>query len=180
MPNTTKNLNLFIFLLLSLIVLTSCGVSEKVKKIYKPVDLTKEPLDPDAKARKNISEGRGISLGKLGGNNTTYEFSTSNPLWRATLDSLDFIPLSTVDYSGGLIISEWYNDKTNSRDSIKISVRFLSNELQSNSLKIVVFQKKCDVNFNCTTTKIKSSIVEELSKVILSKAALLDKEKKKK
>ncbi len=32
-------------------------------------------------------------------------------LWRASLEILDFIPLTTVDYSGGIIITDWYNDK---------------------------------------------------------------------
>jgi hypothetical protein len=164
--------------LLVLMTLASCGVTEKVKNIYKPVDLRKEPLDPDEKAKKNIREGRGISLGNIGNKSTNYEFSTSNPLWRAALDSLDFIPLTTVDYSGGLIISDWYTDKLNSKESIKITVRFMSNEIQANSLKIQVFQKICSIDFNCTSQQIKSSITQELAKVILSKAALLDKESK--
>ena len=44
------------------------------------------------------------------GSKTTYEFSTSNPMWRASLEVLDFIPLSTVDYSGGMIITDWYSE----------------------------------------------------------------------
>ena len=90
--------------------LVSCGVGEKVKKIRKPVDLRTEPLDPDERARRNIEEGRGVSLGGLANRKTTYEFSTSNPMWRASLEILDFLPLSTVDYSGGMIITDWYSD----------------------------------------------------------------------
>ena len=67
-------------------------------------------MDPDERARKNIREGKGLSLGNLGKKKTTYEFSTSNPMWRASLETLDFIPLSTVDYSGGMIITDWYTD----------------------------------------------------------------------
>ena len=89
-------------LILSLILsfsLSSCGMGKKLKDLHKPVDLRKEPLDPDARAQRNIKEGRGITLGNLGKTkNTTYEFSTSNPMWRASLEVLDFIPLSTVDY----------------------------------------------------------------------------------
>ena len=168
------------FLTIILIFLNSCGIKEKVKNIYKPVDLTKEPLDPDAKAQRNIKEGRGVSLGSLGNKSTNYEFSTSNPLWRATLDSIDFIPLSTIDYSGGVIISDWYNNKNNSKESIKIIIRFLSNEIQANSLKIQVFKKECAIDSNCKTQQIKSAIPEELAKVILTKAAILDKDLKSK
>lgn len=169
--------NLLFLSFFFLIFLNSCGSLDGLKKIHRPVDLRKEPLDPDEKARKNIKEGRGISLGSIGNNKTTYEFSTSNPMWRATLETLDFLPLSTVDYSGGLIVSDWYNDANSNSDSIKITVRFLSNEIQSNSLKIYVHKKSCYKDNNCSTKLIKSNISEELIKTILSKAAFIDKNK---
>ena len=107
---------------------------------------------------------------------TTYEFTTSNPMWRATLDTIDFIPLTTVDYSGGLIISDWYSDGASQNESLKLTVRFLSNEIQANSLKIQVFQKNCTSQITCTTKLIKSKISDELLRSILSKAAKLEKE----
>ena len=159
--------------------LGSCGTVDKLKSVRKPVDLTKEPLDPDERAKKNIREGRGISLGNIGGGGkTTYEFSTSNPMWRATLETIDFIPLTTVDYSGGLIISDWYNDGKTDDESLKISIRFLSNEIRTNSIKVQVFEKKCLNQNNCTTKLLNSSISEELTRVILSKAAELEKSQK--
>ena len=96
------------------------------------------------KRKKNIEEGRGASLGSILGNarGTNYEFSTSNPMWRASLETLDFLPLSTVDYSGGVIITDWYSEN-NSQDSIKITIRFLSNDIMSSSLKIIVHKKTC-------------------------------------
>ena len=76
--------------------------------MYKKVDQRQMPDGAEAKARKNIEEGRGVSVGglirKSRGGATNYEFSTSNPMWRASLEILDFLPLSTVDYSGGMII----------------------------------------------------------------------------
>ena len=177
MPNLNL-LRIISLIFMSFFLLTSCGTVEKLKQIHKPVDLRKEPLDPDEKAKKNIAEGRGISLKNLGGGGkTTYEFSTSNPLWRATLDIIDFIPLTTVDYSGGLIISDWYNDGKNQNEAIKISVRFMSNEIRSDSLKIQVFKKNCSAQNNCATNLIVSSISEELIRSILTKAVELDKNK---
>ncbi len=156
------------------LILAECG-------IYKPVDSRKTPISGKERARKNVEEGRGISLkGLAGGRKTTYQFSTSNPMWRATLEILDFLPLSTVDYSGGVIISDWYSDQSNQQDSIKISVRFLSNELQSNSLNIIVHKRSCTSSSNCNVKKIKSKIEEELKISILKKAALLEKESKEK
>jgi len=162
----------------SLTFLTSCGVGEKIKDFHKPVDLRNEPLDPDARAKRNIEEGRGISLGGLRSNKTTYEFSTSNPMWRASLEVLDFIPLTTVDYSGGMIITDWYSDTSDNNDeSLKISVRFLSNEIRSDSLKIVIHKKNCKTSINCGITLLpnNSKLNSELISVILRKASLLQK-----
>ena len=163
-------------LLFFLVFLTSCAVPEGLKP--KKVD-SSIPVNADERARKNIDEGRGISLkGALGGKSTTYEFSTSNPLWRASLETIDFMPLSTVDYSGGIIVTDWYSDSGNPNDAIKITVRFLSNEIQSNSIKIIVHNKNCRPSENCTVNEIDSNIKFELQKTILSKAAALEKEGK--
>ena len=124
-------------LILAFLATSSCG-------LYKKVDQREMPDGAKAKARKNIEEGRGAGLGDLLGRsgNTNYEFSTANPMWRATLETLDFLPLTTVDYSGGTIITDWYSEN-NSNESIKITVRFLSNEVRSDNLKIIVHRKKC-------------------------------------
>ena len=164
---------LILFLLLLFTLSTSCG-------LHKKVNARDVPQNAQERARKNVEEGRGASIGNLLGKRkgTNYEFSTSNPMWRATLDTLDFIPFSTVDYSGGLVITDWYSDGSNKDEYIKITVRFLSNEIQSNSLKITVHQKKCLSQNNCTTKVVDSKIREELARTILKTAALFDKEKK--
>ena len=158
--------------------LASCGGAFKPKK----VDTRKVPIRAEDRARKNINEGRGTSLGDLvgrRGGNTNYEFSTSNPMWRASLEILDFLPLSTVDYSGGLIISDWYSDGS-TNESIKITVRFLSNEVSSENIKIAVHKKVCNNN-NCSVNKLNGSkISDELKTTIIRKAALLQKDSKKK
>ena len=159
-----------------LFFLTSCAVPEALKP--KKVDPS-IPVNADERARKNIEEGRGISLkGAIGGKSTTYEFSTSNPLWRASLETIDFMPLSTVDYSGGIIITDWYSDSGNPNEAIKITLRFLSNEIQSNSIKVIVHNKNCSPSENCTINELDSNIKFELQKTILSKAAILEKESK--
>ena len=133
--------------------------------------------------KRNIREGRGLSLGNLGKKSTTYEFSTSNPMWRASLEVLDFIPLTTVDYSGGMIITDWYSEGVNSNeDSLKITVRFLSNEIRSDSIKIVVHKKNCKNMNNCNISLLPNSskINSELRSVILKKQLYLKKIPKKK
>tara|TARA_B100001093_G_C26853703_1_gene1026340 strand:+ start:254 stop:790 length:537 start_codon:yes stop_codon:yes gene_type:complete len=156
--------------------LTSCTT-------FKKVDQRQMPDGAQAKARKNIEEGRGSSLGDMigiGKGGTNYEFSSSNPLWRASLDTLDFLPLITVDYSGGTIITDWYTDNQNTNDSIKITLRFLSNEVAANSLKIIVHQKTCNKNNNCKIDLVSTSkIAKELNSTILRKASLFLKNDKK-
>ena len=141
-------------------------------------------LGAEEKRRKNIEEGRGVSLKGIVGNrrgSTNYEFSSSNPMWRASLETLDFLPLITVDYSGGMIITDWYSDDTNNLKSLKITVRFLSNEIRTDSLKIIVHQKNCSSAGACSINLLEDSkIKEELYSVILKKAVLFEKEKKNK
>ena len=162
-----------LFFLFSSVV--SCGG-------FKKVDTRKVPISGPERAKKNVREGRGVGLGQIVGKargSTNYEFSTSNPMWRATLDILDFLPLSTVDYSGGVIISDWYTDNSNKDQALKVTVRFLSNTIQTNSIKVTVHRKKCSVNQTCNVELFKSRIQEELIASILKEATILKKQQKK-
>ena len=165
-------------LIIFLLFAYSCAVPQALKP--KKVDPS-TPVNADERARKNIEEGRGISLkGAIDKNKgTTFQFSSSNPLWRASLETIDFMPLATVDYSGGIIITDWYTDTSNPKEAIKITLRFLSNEIRSNSIKVIVHNKKCSPTQNCTVSEIDSNIKFELQKSILSKASLLEKQSKK-
>ena len=163
-----KTKSIFYLILVSFF-LTSCSVP----KFMKPEKVSKDrPVNAKERAVKNISEGKGISLKSLAGGgsrSTNYEFSTSNPLWRSSLEILDFLPLTTVDYSGGIIITDWYSDSANG-ESIKITVRFLSNEIRSDSLKIIIHNKNCQINASCKIVVSNSKIKEEIQRSILSKA----------
>ena len=173
----TKFLNYFLVLFFT-IFLTSCG-----KDFFKYTPVKDTPTKGIDRAKKNVEEGRGVSLGGLArGGRTTYEFSTSNPMWRASLEILDFLPMTTVDYSGGIIITDWYSDSSsNNEDSIKITVRFLSNDIRSDSLKIIVHKKKCLSQQPCEVEVLsKSAISRELRTSIIKKASLLEQESKKK
>ena len=172
MSKFKKKIVLLISLFSLIGLLNNCG-------LYKPTDMRKQPTQAPDKARQNIREGKGISLGNLTNKKTSYEFSTSNPLWRASLEILDFLPLNTVDYSGGLIITDWYSDNQKENEYIKITVRFLNNEIRTDSVKIIVHQKICNKENNCSTKIIKSNLSDELNKSILKSAAILEKNSKK-
>ena len=127
--------------------LNSCG-------IYKPVDARKVPANVDERIKKNLEEGKGWTFDGMGkGKGTNYQFASSNPMWRATLEILDFLPLANVDYSGGIITTDWYNEGTASDESIKITVRFLSNEVRSDGIKIIVHKRICNIQQNCVVLK---------------------------
>ena len=171
----TNLIKLFLFLALS-ISLVNCGG-------FKKMDTRKTPVNAMERARKNVEEGRAASIGNImkRGSGTNYEFSTSNPMWRASLEILDFIPMTTVDYSGGMIISDWYTDNNKNNESIKISIRFLSNEVRSDSLKIIVHKRTCSASQNCKISLLNNSkISQELRSTIIRKAALFEIEAKKK
>ena len=165
------------FYIFTFVILSSCG-----KDFFKYSSAKENPVIGKERAKKNVKEGRGVNLGGIAGvgRSTTYEFSTSNPLWRASLDTLDFIPMATIDYSGGTIVSDWYTDGTEKNEAIKITVRFLSNEIRSDSLKIIIHKKICAANQVCNVDLVNNSVlVDELQSTILRKAALIDKEQQK-
>ena len=147
-------------------------------------DARKTPADPAKRIEQNLKDGRGINLMNLGKTEGgVFDFASSNGLWRASLDVIDFMPLSSVNYSGGIIITDWYSENSNQNESIKISIRFMTNEVRSDALKIKVFNRKCSNNLlNCKISETEGVLVAELKKEILKKAAIYkkqDKEKKK-
>ena len=136
-------------------------------------DARKVSYDPKERVKKNIEEGRGFRLmdATKKGRGGDFEFASSNELWRASLDVIDFMPLSSVNYSGGMIITDWYSDQKNNGESIKISIRFLTNEVRSDAINIKVFYKICETVNNCVISEKKGNIVNELKKEILKIAA---------
>ena len=167
-----KNSAIFIFIGFALVALSSCGP---------PGDARKYPPNPDARVKKNLEEGRGFRLDtsiRNSGKGGDFMFASANELWRASLDTIDFMPLSSVNYSGGIIITDWYSDGDNLEESVKISIRFLTNEVRTDALDIKVFYKQCNQLINCKVTQKTGSLVAELKKEILSKAALYKKQKK--
>ena len=168
-----------ILLLLQLIIsLNSCG-----PLAYKKVDARKVSWDPDERVKKNIEDGKSFKLfdterGFGGSGKTNYEFASSNELWRATLDTIDFIPLTTANYSGGIIVTDWYSDNQNLNENIKITVRFLTNEIRSDALDLKIFYRKCDSSNKCKIIEKEGNLSKELKKEILKKAVTYQQQAK--
>ena len=161
-----SNLNLILYLIIITLFLNSCS---SIKR--SGID---QPINAKDRVKKNLEEGRGLkintSLNNTSGGN--FQFASSNPLWRASLEKLDFIPLTNVDYAGGVIITDWYSD-INSEEELKISLKFLSNEIRSDSLDITIYKKKCDENNKCQVITVKNETNNKIKASILKRAATL-------
>lgn len=171
----TYNKKILTACLLCIFFLNSCG-------IYKKTDAKKIPTNADERIKKNMEEGRGFRLGNIGKNSSggDFQFASSNPLWRAALKKLSFAPMSNVDYAGGIIVTDWFNGDDSTNEQIKITVRFLSNEIRSDALDIKVFNKKCLAQSNCVISEKSGDLIIELKEKILKTAALYEMQKDKK
>ena len=153
------------FIIFLSILTASCGW-------YKKTDYKTNPINDAEKRKKNLEEGRGFRLSTAMKNKGgTFDFASSNAMWRASLDVLNFIPLVNADYGGGIIITDWFSEN-NSKDSIKITVMFLSNEIRADGLKIIIHEKKC-INEICKTSLLENNTNNEIKLAILKKAAFL-------
>ena len=152
------------------LILSSCKNAGDARKI---------PPNVKDRVQQNIEEGRGFRLGTLGGNKSgEFDFASSNELWRASLDTLEFMPLALANYSGGIIVTDWYSDGSSENESVKISIRFLSNEIRSDALSVKVFYKKCSIQNSCEILDRSGDLSIDLSKKILTKASTYEKENK--
>ncbi len=164
----------YITLVFALIFLNSC-------KSLPGADARKVSPDPKVRVAKNIEEGRGFRLSNTmfgGGTSGTFDFASSNELWRASLDTLEFMPLALANYSGGIIVTDWYSDGSVEDEAVKISIRFLSNDIRSDALSVKVFYKNCGISNNCKISDRSSELSTDLSEKILKKAAIYKKENK--
>ena len=166
--NYTQIILKFIFVITFSIFLQSC---EALK--FKRSDVKDNPINDADKREKNIREGKGISIGGGKKGSGVFDFATSNEMWRASIELLDFTPLSNVDYSGGIIITDWFSKNNSPKDSMKITIKFLSNEIRADGIKITIHERTCiDVN-TCSIKKVESKISEEIKLAILREATLL-------
>ena len=167
---TSKYL-IFLVSLAILVSLNSCG-------LYKRSDVKDNPVNVQDRVKKNIQEGRGVRFGKGATRGGDFDFASSNPLWRASIDIFDFVPLTNASYSGGILITDWFsteNKNSNKTRDLKITVKFLTNEIRADAVDVTVFEKICELN-KCKTNKVQSKLEKEIKLAILKKATLMEKE----
>ena len=88
------------------------------------------------------------------------------------------MPLTSANYSGGIIITDWYSEQGSADESLKITIRFLSNEIRADALDVDVFYKKCTTPNTCSVNKQDGQLKKEITKQILTKATIYKKQSK--
>ena len=173
MKFTINNKSLIIFLILPFLLLSCKGPDGKFK--LPGGDARKTPADPAKRVEQNIREGKGFRLSdniKKRGSGV-FEFASSNGLWKASLDVIDFMPLSSVNYSGGIIVTDWYSENNSPNESIKVSIRFLTNEIRSDALDVKIFNRECTESLlNCKFYESSGDLSNEIKKEILKRAVI--------
>jgi hypothetical protein len=165
--------HLILFLILPFLFLSCKGPDGKFK--LPGGDARKTPADPAKRVEQNIREGKGFRLSdniKKRGSGV-FEFASSNGLWKASLDVIDFMPLSSVNYSGGIIVTDWYSENNSPNESIKVSIRFLTNEIRSDALDVKIFNRECTESLlNCKFYESSGNLSNEIKKEILKRAVI--------
>ena len=163
-----KNKSILLAFLIIPIFFVSCGG-------WNPTSVKDRPVDVAARVKQNIEEGKGFKLMDKRDKGLG-SFASSNPMWRATLDTLNFMVLSSADYGGGIIITDWYSE-SKSNEAIKVTIRFLSPEIRADGLEILIHQKKCDINNlnDCSVNKLDTKLGDEIKLAILKRAVQIDK-----
>ena len=176
-------------LITSIILVLTLSLTASCKNVFRWTDTKEVPVNAEERVQKNLEEGRGIQfgIGKNSGGGGTFDFASSNELWRASIEILDFVSFTNASYSGGIIITDWFAGSKESSDNkdlreLKITIRFLTNEIRADAIQVIIHEKICkktDIN-NCKIKKIKSNIQNEIKLAILKKATILKKESNKK
>tara|TARA_B100000609_G_scaffold191676_1_gene180723 strand:- start:264 stop:860 length:597 start_codon:yes stop_codon:yes gene_type:complete len=162
-----------IFYLIVILFLSSCG-----KDMFTFPSAKDVPIDVNERVEKNIEEGRGISFGGPKRQGGVFDFASSNEMWRASIEVLDFVSFTNASYSGGIIITDWFSGNNKDEETkpreLKITVRFLSNEIRADGLKVIVHEKLCSSidKSDCQIQKIESEITNQIKLAILKKASI--------
>ena len=134
---------IYLISLISILILSNCGGTN----IFKRSDVKDNPVNVNERVERNIAQGKGVRFGVGKSKGGTFDFASANELWRASVETLDFVPLINASYSGGIIITDWFSGNTlnqnNKKRDLKITIRFLTNEIRSDALKVNVHERIC-------------------------------------
>lgn len=90
-------------------------------------------------------------------------------LWRASLETLSFMPLTQADSAGGVIVTDWYSNPQNPSERVKVSVSILDQDLRADALRIAASRQVLQGG-NWVEAPVQAATVQRLEDIILTKA----------
>ena len=143
-------------------------------------DTTNYPTTEEDRRKERVGKLTGAEGIVVGGASETDKEAGKNPLgvnsflWRATLDTLAFMPLSSADPFGGVILTDWYEDPATPGERYKVNALILDRQLRADSLKITVFrQKKDSKKGEWADAPVDASMSRKLEDTVLTQARKL-------
>ena len=91
-------------------------------------------------------------------------------LWRASLDTLSFMPLSSADPFGGVIITDWYSPPETPEERFKVTAYILDRALRSDGIRVSVFRQTLTEAGSWTDVPVYEGLASDLENTILSRA----------
>jgi hypothetical protein len=106
----------------------------------------------------------------IGGAPSGAGISVNGYLWRATLDTISFMPLAQADPFGGIILTDWYSPPDTEKERFKVNVYILDSELRADGLRVSVFRQRRDANGVWVNAEVSTDTGTNLENAILKRA----------
>jgi len=158
----------YLSLLLMLIPLALTACNGKLERPVEKVGQREERRERNG--AMGPEEGGGFALvGGAAKNAEGGALGVNSFLWRATLDTLSFMPLVSADPFGGVIITDWYEDPKTPGDRFKVNALILDKQLRPDGVKITVFKQKLEKAL-WRDKKVDNTLQKSLEDTILTRA----------
>lgn len=160
-----------LFLVLSTLLIANCGGGKAVE------DKSQYPMNPeDARKLRNgkLTGEDGWNL--FGGDDSKAGEGGNSPigvnsfLWRASLDTLSFLPIASADPFGGVILTDWYSDPNAPSERYKVTTLILGRALRTDGVKVTVFKQSKDSDGNWRDEPVNAELGRKLEDTILTQA----------
>ena len=156
-------------LLVATLAISSCE--------YTPFENVNEddPADTNYETRKTVFGEGGIGnlLGNSNKNDSGGALGVNSFLWRASLETISFMPINTADAFGGVIITDWFSPPESPGERFKLNVYILGRTLRADGVKVSVFRQLRDAQGNWADSEVPDGTAPKVEDSILTKARIL-------
>lgn len=145
--------------------LAACGGNDNPGSSYRTA--------PDYRSEAAPESGLGITLFGTSSQGTEGAVAVNAFLWRASLDTISFMPLASADPFGGVIISDWYAPPETPGERFKVNVYILGRSLRADGLKVSVFRQTEGVGGRWIDAAVGADVPGEFEEAVLTRARQL-------